>query len=103
MWAAGQVLTMALQQVEKEAQQAVNSEQQHAVQRAITVHLSGALHSDKGRAFKFLARKLCEYCPEEMKFVPSATVEENEIFLRQVLDHLSRCDSLCLIGTYDVA
>lgn len=79
---------MALQQVQQELETEGSSRQ------AVTVHLSGALHSDKRRAFKFVARKLCEHC--DMKFVSSASVEENEAFLRQVLAHMGRCRALSL-------
>lgn len=75
---------MALKQVQQELKTEGSSRQQ------VTVHLSGALHSDKRRAFKFVARQLCEHCNGDMKFVSSASVEENEAFLRQVLAHMGR-------------
>lgn len=78
-----QALNMALQQVKREPQAGGRPQ-------AVTVHLSGALHSDKRRALKFVARTLCEYC-EDMKFHGTASVEENEVFLRQVLAQMGRC------------
>lgn len=77
-----QAVSKALQQIQKEAQA------ERGPEKAFTVHLSGALHSDKAQALKFVARKLCE--DSGMPFVNTATVQENEIFLRQVLAHMGR-------------